>query len=41
MSRFASASLISPIEFAAGNAYSRSKTGLEPKEGDEDLIDYY
>ena len=29
------------IEMAAGNAYSRSKTGLEPKEGDEDLVDYY
>ena len=29
------------IEMAAGNAYSRSKTGLAPKEGDEDLVDYY
>jgi len=29
------------IEMAAGNAYSRSKTGVEPKEFDEDLVDYY
>jgi len=29
------------IEMSAGNAYSRSKTGLESKDGDEDLVDYY
>jgi hypothetical protein len=23
------------------NAYSREKTGLDPKDGDEDLVDFY
>ena len=26
---------------ACGNAYSRMKTGLPPKDGDDDLIEYY
>merc|ERR1712060_599663 len=29
------------IEDAAGNAYSRHKTGLRELEGDEDLLDYF
>ena len=28
-------------QFAADNARSRDKTGLPPKDGDDDLIDYY